>query len=455
MLRVSTENAGSKGNFALVGVRIRGPVLIEHCRFGHHPLTLGLSSFEANVSLVGNSAWGDVLITDCVFRSDVELSDWRLQKGLEIRASQFDRGLDLFRTSVLKEVRLQESRFGGLVRCDHLTAHRGLTVDGSSFSDPITFAQAQIRGEAFRCRSALFSRRLALETGARVVDAAGASFLGGLDLRATGEVIDLTGTTFGAESLIVGAGNETTRLLSLQGANVRHLAIDAVSLQETELAASRNLDGLIVGDGVGFQSPPARRTRRRVIADEIGWRVGRCRRGVTWVSNGPKPRSLPLAAENIGTALPALKPSQIASLYRALRSGQEERGDTPGAGDFYYGEMEMRRHDHSSSRAERWIVSLYWLLSGYGLRASRSIVALIALWGLATAGLELVGFSENSAGFWDASAYAVRASISFAQPGDAPEALSVEGQWISVALRILGPALIALAVLAIRGRVRR
>jgi hypothetical protein len=47
--------------------------------------------------------------------------------------------------------------------------------------------------------------------------------------------------------------------------------------------------------------------------------------------------------------------------------------DEPGAADFYYGEMEMRRHSQGWSRAERWLLQAYWLLSGYGLRASRAL----------------------------------------------------------------------------------
>jgi hypothetical protein len=38
-----------------------------------------------------------------------------------------------------------------------------------------------------------------------------------------------------------------------------------------------------------------------------------------------------------------LDPGQIAGLYRALRKGREDLKDEPGAADFYYGEMEMRR----------------------------------------------------------------------------------------------------------------
>jgi hypothetical protein len=36
--------------------------------------------------------------------------------------------------------------------------------------------------------------------------------------------------------------------------------------------------------------------------------------------------------------------AQLAGLYRALRKAREDAKDEPGAVDFYYGEMEMRRY---------------------------------------------------------------------------------------------------------------
>src|SRR5271154_4185370 len=84
-----------------------------------------------------------------------------------------------------------------------------------------------------------------------------------------------------------------------------------------------------------------------------------------------------------------LDPGQIAGLYRALRKGREDVKDEPGAADFYYGEMEMRRHArplsdgkldrHSAATSgggvERGILTAYWLVSAYGLRAARAVAA--------------------------------------------------------------------------------
>ncbi|MGH1553539.1 hypothetical protein ACRAWF_20865 [Streptomyces sp. L7] len=87
-----------------------------------------------------------------------------------------------------------------------------------------------------------------------------------------------------------------------------------------------------------------------------------------------------------------MEPSALAPLYRQLRKSFEDSRNEPDAADFYYGEMEMRRHDLKRSRAERALLSLYWAVSGYGLRVSRALVWLLGamvatvlvmmLWGL-------------------------------------------------------------------------
>ena len=40
---------------------------------------------------------------------------------------------------------------------------------------------------------------------------------------------------------------------------------------------------------------------------------------------------------------PRLQPAQVAAVYRDRRRSFEAKSDEPGAADFYYGEMEMRR----------------------------------------------------------------------------------------------------------------
>lgn len=66
----------------------------------------------------------------------------------------------------------------------------------------------------------------------------------------------------------------------------------------------------------------------------------------------------------------------MAASYRQLRKAFEDGKNEPGAADFYYGECEMRRHDHTgSAKGERRLLWAYWLLSGYASRAFTWLLA--------------------------------------------------------------------------------
>jgi hypothetical protein len=98
---------------------------------------------------------------------------------------------------------------------------------------------------------------------------------------------------------------------------------------------------------------------------------------ITNTNSGPPNGWQPGPAHPDHTLTP--DPEDVAARYRQLRKAFEDGKNEPGAADFYYGEMEMRRHDReTSSRAERALLSAYWLVSGYGLRASRALGWLVA-----------------------------------------------------------------------------
>jgi hypothetical protein len=175
-----------------------------------------------------------------------------------------------------------------------------------------------------------------------------------------------------------------------------------------------------------------------------------------------------------------LTPAQLAALYRELRKGREDAKDEPGAADFYYGEMEMRRCDHATPWVERLVLWLYWLVSGYALRAWRALTVLAAVVLLAAVAFALWGFPSSEPGFRAVRVDARGALVYQQQPAGAPpgvqrlpaavrfsarsatallrgpdRALTPLGEWLEIALRFLGPVLLGLAVVSVRGRVRR
>jgi len=153
-----------------------------------------------------------------------------------------------------------------------------------------------------------------------------------------------------------------------------------------------------------------------------------------------------------------LSPGAIAGLYRALRKGREDAKDEPGAADFYYGEMEMRRHDRGTGDANRWrgrasriVLWAYWLVSGYGLRAWRSLAALAVVMAVSAGVFRLWGFTHSTS-YWKSLLFAFRSTLSLT---DAQVNLTAWGGLFQALLRLTGPVLLALTLLALRGRVKR
>jgi hypothetical protein len=139
-------------------------------------------------------------------------------------------------------------------------------------------------------------------------------------------------------------------------------------------------------------------------------------------------------------------PSRVAAVYRALRKSFEDSKNEPGAADFYYGEMECRRQAKESSRTERMVLWCYWLLSGYGQRASRALIALVLVVAVVTGLLTVWGQD-----FGMAARIAMGAVVFRDDQAD----LTAAGEWTVLVARLLGPLLLAMAVFAIRARVKR
>lgn len=217
-------------------------------------------------------------------------------------------------------------------------------------------------------------------------------------------------------------------------------------------------------------------TRRLVLEEERQWRAlpGRGttdRRG--WGAAPDNPDTVPGLAT-------------LTSVYRRLRKAREDALDQPGAADFYYGEMEMRRHSHTWRRAERWLLQAYWLLVGYGLRASRALgwlACAVAGTVVLTMGLGLpdtepqqqvrrvqgggslrmvmdkaepqltlpVGARFTGERF-EKSVRVVLNSVLFRSSG---QDLTLWGTYTEMVSRLTEPVLLGLAALAVRGRVKR
>lgn len=93
----------------------------------------------------------------------------------------------------------------------------------------------------------------------------------------------------------------------------------------------------------------------------------------------PLPR---LGDQSIDVLMPDIRSRslfRIERLYRQLKQNYEERRDHERVSDFHYGEKEMRRRNLQTAFMLRFFLTLYWLLSGYGERYLRPLIAAAAV----------------------------------------------------------------------------
>jgi hypothetical protein len=271
----------------------------------------------------------------------------------------------------------------------------------------------------------------------------------------------------------------------LKGVDATNLTLSGLDLSRCRIDNVHNLDKMTLED-VQFMHAPnweysagkvrwlRRNSRRQVLYDEALWRRFRHPD-----SNWPDDTQ-DQSVSREGQATSSKPPAHISALYRKIRKAREDGKDEPGANDFYYGEMEMRRHSHDTSWGLKRLITLYWLVSGYGLRATRSVMALTLALVLGSVGFATIGFNESTHDrlvlVWDQTRGAP-AFESIAIPGEkpgiaaavsysiesatslirSPQALPLTlwGQAFELILRFLGPGLLALTFFAVRNRLKR
>jgi uncharacterized protein YjbI with pentapeptide repeats len=357
----------------------------------------------------------------------------------------------------------QIARFEQARQFGPVLAYRGLVLDDAEFARPV---QIEVSTTGLCCRRTRFhgAAQLRLRWARVVLDDAdfpAPSILTGIRRLSSDRLATQEEQIAKAwERLLAGAISERPQLLSLIQTNVAGLALSNVMLADCRFAGAHNLDQMRLQGDVSFGLAPSplgglNWETRQVIAEERDWRAGR-RRPWDWGA----PRWLDWLGDRPAT----LDPAQVAGLYRALRKGREDSKDEPGAADFYYGEMEMRRRARhatgsttdsgSRGRAERSVLTAYWLVSGYGLRSWRALGCLAVITGLFAIAFHLVGFAKppQPVSYWTSLLYSFRATLSLT---DSNVQLTAWGELLQGLLRLTGPVLLGLALLALRGRVKR
>jgi hypothetical protein len=404
--------------------------------------------------------------------------------------------------------RFAVASFGDAARFDGASFGDAARFDGASFGSWARFGPLLARGR-LTLDQAAFGQGCELAISADWLDCQGMRLPDGAWLNVRWAEIRLEGVDVGRPTVLAGVGpfpgldedllgptvarswrTSRPRVLSLRGSDVRNLTLANVDLRACRFTGAHNLDQLRLeatidladrpaGVRAGWAVPPLWRwTRRRTLAEEHRWRRAQPKHA-GWYPRACRVRGM--AGQER-----ALRPADIALLYRALRKGREDSKDEPGAADFYYGEMEMRRHDRTAPWPERLVLWLYWLVAGYALRASRALGCLLGLLAVATVLLATVGIAPVPLArpltatitgappqqrlqfdatppptmtperpFPDRLGTAVVVAVEGAVFRTADQALTYKGRLIQATLRFVGPVLLGLALLSIRGRVKR
>jgi len=389
------------------------------------------------------------------------LDDGRFGADALFCGATFERTARLGGAEIAGSMDFTRARFGGEAEFDEVR------VDVTANFTQARIEQARRLGplcaRSLRLDRATFERPVRIEAVAPAASCVDTLFRGGVDLLTGAANLIAAGADFGGPSLIaplrssVLAARGRPRLLSLRSAKVAQLTASGVDLRVCRFANAHGLDRMVLERAQLSQPPPGLRwTRRHTIAEEHHWRHAHGARG--WYGEDVR------GDDGMDDLADPLDAAQVARIYRALRKGREDGRDEPGAADFYYGEMEMRRlrgreaprgdwlRRRSVRRIEPFVLWAYWLVAGYGLRASRALVALVALIALLALPLDRVGF-EGGRGYGASVLYAVESSVSLMRMPDAP--LTPAGQVLTLVLRILGPLLFGLGALALRSRVKR
>jgi uncharacterized protein YjbI with pentapeptide repeats len=380
----------------------------------------------------------------------------------------------------------KEATFMGTTQLGPLRATEGLLLSGAVFLEHVT-----------------------VELRAARLCAVGTQFRSGADVRAVGtwcrpgeKKVALDSAKLNFERAIFGGtstvstrrrdtgsdwlltadcgGPTIASVVSLRWAHIQDLALSLVDLRQCQLRDAQGLERLRLEQVLFDDMPdwgwhnqwlPFRYSRRVAIEEERRWRREHQDRPAWWPrEHGTNQDSTDAATPDAGPT-----PHQIVAVYRGLRKGVEDRKNEPGAGEWYYGEMEMRRHasyadppvgsvtldeaekfdtTRRTPYGERIVLFLYWMTAGYGLRASRALVALAITIALGALLLGLFGFDPDKDSEAGPLLYAAESSISLLRQPDTKD-LTTAGHVVQIFLRLAGPLFFGLALLSLRGRVKR
>jgi uncharacterized protein YjbI with pentapeptide repeats len=552
------EGAIFRSNAYFIEVTFRGGVVFRGATFRGWAGFNGATFRDAAV-FDGATFQREAMFDRATFQGGAGFSEATFQDDTEFLGVVFRDAANLYAATFVGEARFYQATFEDLAWFPRAIFRAEATFVGAMFRGQAMFGMAtfehwaDFRDATFEMArefgpvltrrqlifdGATFHQRVQIDAAAATLCARRARFPAGVQLRLRWAQVVLDDADLAAPSILSGVPpfaklNEDRfarawrrlppaqgrdgrpRLLSMRRADVAGLTVANADLRACRFLGAHNLDKLRVeGDAILGDTPgPWRWTTRQTIAEEHHWRATRTIMADATLRSGSSTDWYPAYCRPPDwLEVEEVTPAQIATLYRSRRKSREDNKDEPGAADFYYGEMEMRRHArHEQARQERrrghwgtWasariehaILWLYWLISGYALRAWRALVALAAtLVVFAVLCVYGGGFASQSpqtataeqavttttpsgptpttragpssttivaaptntatvdASLGGAMVYGARTIIGLTR--DPQPRLTRWGEVLQILLRLIAPVLLGLSIFSVRGRVKR
>ncbi|MFF9870310.1 pentapeptide repeat-containing protein [Streptomyces sp. NPDC013953] len=437
------------------------------------------ATFKSTAEFESATFQRDARFESATFKSTAEFESATFQRDAEFESATFKSTAEFESATFQRDARFESATFVEADRVGPLVCAGRVVLSGARFGGPVTLSFAARRLE---CRRTRWSSTAEIRLRYATVDFAHAVFEYPLTIAAEPDPFVRTDGRQLAEDPFPNPPDPRVRVASLRGVDAAHLVLGDLDLSGCLFAGTVHLDQLRLEGACTFDMtppavrwrrwPPVRFTERRVLAEEHHWRAGQPGAVRGW-------NVAVLGAGRGG-------PLQLAPVYRALRKAFEDGKHEPGAADFYYGEMEMRRHADDIPRGERGLLTAYWALSGYGLRASRALAWLGAAMLLTIVLLMAVGLAKDTpkqtaTGTVPAGGGKVTFEIGKDDPKNptgnrftserfekalnvtlnsvvfrsSGQDLTTAGTYIEMTSRLTEPVLLGLAVLAVRNRVKR
>ncbi|WP_161630730.1 pentapeptide repeat-containing protein [Amycolatopsis decaplanina] len=517
-------------NAKFTDARFSGSAKFTDARFSGNA-EFGGARFSGHALFTSARFNGNAWFTNAKFNQNAEFREARFRGEVRFRNAQFSAHAWFLSAHFTENAEFDGARFSAHARFADARFSANVRFDFAQF-EAATGLGPLVAAELF-LDDAVFSRSVVIEAETGLLSCRRTRFEEGVALRMRYASVNLERASFGRPSSLEGSHqafriNTTQRnvvasveqvqgwdqraarsrdhaevgtrggqietwvpgLTSLEGTDVSELLLTDVDMRWCRFAGAHHLDMLRIEGRCPFHEPPTgwsagwawpplwRWTRRQVLAEEHAWRRRRPgRKSADW-------QSYPLGGNPV-----EVEPERLAVLYRSLRKALEDGKDEAGAGDFYYGEMEARRH--TGPRRDRVVLTAYWLISGYGQRALRALAGLALLVVAITVLLVGTGLPSSSpaqlvAGTlqpaptsapqvvalqisdppttmppvaqrwtWNRTGKALQLAMGSVVFRDGAQKLTPAGTWTVMAGRFLGPVFLALAVLAIRARVKR